>query len=330
MSLSRSRILLFLKLSLGIALLAVLLLWNDNWRRVVEAFGNTRPYYLIPFLGITFPMIATSCLKWSLFLREQGIRIAFHRLFSLYMMGAFFNNFLPGMVGGDLVRAYMLGRQIESHTQSIASVVLERITGLVALISLAGIFFLFNPELRKEPIVAVSILIMGGGCAALLVVLWRPALARWLLMPFQGYRQLAGVPAKLMRLHDQISIFKDKPALVLKTMLYSYIFHILAGVNVYFAGLVLDFPLTLSHAIVLTPIIVLVAGIPISVNGLGVWEWAFSVYLAQAGMQIDQGLAVALILRAKNLLVSLFGGLVFLAERGPGKVAKVGRASAPR
>lgn len=326
----RSRVLFSLKLGLGITLLAALLLWNDNWRRVLEAFANAQPYYLIPFLGIVFPMLGASCLKWGLFLREQGIRIPFYRLFSLYMIGSFFNNFLPSMVGGDVVRAYVLGRQIDSHTRSIASVVLERITGMVALVSLAGVFFLFNPDLRKEPIVAISILLMGGGCAALLVVLWKPELVRWLLGPFYAYPRLAGLPAKLMRLHDQISIFKDKPTLVLKTMAYSYAFHLLAGVNVYLGALVLDVSLSLSHAIVLTPIIVLVASIPITVNGLGVWEWAFSVYLAQTGLQLEHGLAVALILRAKNILVSLFGGLIFLAERTPARVTGAERASEPR
>lgn len=321
-----TRVLFISKLGIGIALLAALLLWDGNWRRVLEALANTRPLYLVPFLGISFLLMGVSCLKWGLFLREQGIRLPFQRLYSLYLVGTFFNNFLPGMVGGDLVRAYVLGREIESHTRSIASVALERITGMIALVTLGTVFFMFNPGLRDEPIVASSIGTIGVGCVALLLVLWRPELARWFLRPFEGHARFSGFVGKLTQLHDELSVFKDKPPLVLKTMGYSYIFHILAGVNVYLAALVLDIPLSLADAIVLTPIILLVASIPVSVNGLGVWEWAFSVYLAQAGMQMDQGLAVALILRAKNLLVSLFGGLIFVAERDPARGAKAGGA----
>jgi uncharacterized protein (TIRG00374 family) len=313
----RSRILLAVKLSLGLALLIVLLLWNDNWRRVWEAFSNARPLYLIPFLAITFPLIGSSCLKWGLFLQERGLKIPFHRLFSLYVMGSFFNNFLPTMFGGDLVRAYVLGRQIESQTQSIASVFLERITGLVALVSLATICFLFNPELRQEPVVAVSIVVMGGGCLALFTVLWKPELAHWVLMPLRHHERSTRLLPKLTQFREYVLFFKDRPALVLKAMVYSFTFHFLAGVNVYLACLVLDIPFSLFHAIVLTPIVLLVSSIPLTVNGLGVWEWAFSVYLAQGGMQFDQGLAVALILRGKNILISLFGGLLFLVERMP-------------
>ena len=74
-------------------------------------------------------------------------------------------------------------------------------------------------------------------------------------------------------------------------------------------------PLDFYDAVVLTPIVLLVSSVPLSVNGLGVWEWAFGVYLAQAGIPMDQGLAVALLLRAKNLLLSLVGGVLFLFER---------------
>jgi glucose uptake protein GlcU len=83
--------------------------------------------------------------------------------------------------------------------------------------------------------------------------------------------------------------------------------------------LVLNIPFSFLSAIVLTPIILMVSSVPLTVNGLGVWEWAFSFYMAQAGAPLDQGLAVALALRAKSLLVSLIGGILFLAERSPVK-----------
>ena len=54
--------------------------------------------------------------------------------------------------------------------------------------------------------------------------------------------------------------------------------------------------------------------LPLTPNSLGVWEWAFSVYLIPAGAELEQGLAVALLLRAKTLVLSLAGGVLYLAE----------------
>jgi glycosyltransferase 2 family protein len=318
---NRGQRLFFLgKLALGVSLLVALLVWNDNGRKVLEGLAKTQPFYLIPFFCITYPLLGASCMKWALFLKEHRVVIGFHRLFGLYMVGYFFNNFLPSMVGGDVVRAYVLGKQIESHIHSLASVFLERFTGMIALVLLATTSFLFNAGLRQEPVVVASILIMGSACLALVATIWKPEWALLFLKPIAKNRHVARLVPKLMQFHDHVSYFKDKPALVGKAMLYSFTFQFLAAVNVYVACLVLAVPLSLYDAVVITPIILLVSSVPLTVNGLGVWEWACSVYLAQAGLPMDQGLAVALLLRAKNLLISLIGGILFLFDRAPAKV----------
>jgi uncharacterized protein (TIRG00374 family) len=185
------RLLFLFKLVLGVSLLAALLYFNDNGRKVLEVFDQAQPIYLIPFFAITYPLVGASCMKWGLFLRERGVVVGFHRLFRLYLVGSFFNNFLPSMVGGDLVRAYVLGKQIESHTHSLASVFLERFTGMIALVSLATLSFSFNSGMREEPVVAVSIVVMGGACVALVAAVWNPRWALWLLRPIEKNRHVA-------------------------------------------------------------------------------------------------------------------------------------------
>lgn len=323
---ARQRLLFLGRLALGVSLLTALLIWNDNGRKVLNAFVQAQPLYLIPFFCITYPLLGASCMKWGLFLTERGVVIPFHRLLSLYLIGSFFNNFLPSMIGGDLVRAYVLGRQIDSHAHSLASIFLERITGMIALVTLAVTFYLCDPQLREEPVISVSIVIIGSGCIGLLTVLWKPQLASWLLRPVAAHPYIKQILPKLVQFHEYVMYFKDKPLLVGKAMAYSFAFHFLTGVNVYIACLVLNIPFSFLSAIALTPIILLVSSVPLSINGLGVWEWAFSVYMAQAGAQIDEGLAVALLIRAKVMLVSVVGGVLFLAERAPIKSQASGRA----
>ena len=85
----RSRLLFAGKLALGLGLLAWLLLWDDNWIKVLDLFVAVRPIYLIPFIAISFVLIGISCLKWRLFLRDQNSSITFYRLFGLYLIGFF-------------------------------------------------------------------------------------------------------------------------------------------------------------------------------------------------------------------------------------------------
>jgi glycosyltransferase 2 family protein len=219
---TRQRLLFLGRLALGVALLTALLVLNDNGRKVLDAFVQVQPIYLIPLFAITYPLLGASRMKWGLFLRERGVVIGFHRLFRLYLIGSFFNNFLPSMVGGDLVRAYVLGKQIESHTHSLASVFLERFTGMIALVSLATASFLFNSGLRQEPVVVVSIGVMGSACLLLLVVaVWNQEWALRFLRPMEKNRHVARLLPKLMQFHDHVSYFKDKgvaPPLTLESM----------------------------------------------------------------------------------------------------------------
>lgn len=330
----RRRLFFVAKLGLGLGLIAGLLLWDDNWRRVLRLFADTRPFYLVPFAAIMIVLIGVSCLKWRLFLHERGIRVGLGRLFGLYLIGFFFNNFLPSNFGGDVVRSYYLGRQIASQIQSLASVFLERLTGLIALATLALAACALTPGLRERPLVVVSILALVGGCAALVVALWHPSLVDRLLGPLTRVGPLERVVAKLHAFHEQVFYFRDKPALVARAMMYSFLFHACTVLNVYIAALVLGVELSLVKLFVVTPIILVIASLPLTPNSLGVWEWAFSVYLIPAGATLEQGLAVALLLRAQTLLTSLLGGILFLSEGravpADGVVSEESRPGSPR
>ena len=116
------------KAVLGIGLLATLLLWRDNGRKLFDVLAQFDPDYTVMLLLISLGLSGISSVKWSLFIHERGIQISQVRLFNLYLIGMFFNNFLPSMVGGDIARIVKLGRLMRSHSRSFASVFLERAT----------------------------------------------------------------------------------------------------------------------------------------------------------------------------------------------------------
>jgi uncharacterized protein (TIRG00374 family) len=67
-------------------------------------------------------LIFTGVAKWHILLRSQGFQVSMWRLYALYMVGKFFNNFLPSNVGGDVVRGYELGKSIDSGSWSVSQV----------------------------------------------------------------------------------------------------------------------------------------------------------------------------------------------------------------
>ena len=302
----------FIKLIVGIGLLAFLLLWDDNWKQVLSSFEDIELNWLLPFLIASLLMIAVSCLKWKMFLGKSNNQVGFGRLFSLYLIGMFFNNFMPSSVGGDVVRSYMLGKQIESQSGALASVVLERVSGFIAMVTIAILAYVFRPDLRAEPLLLISILTMGGACFVLMTLLFRPAFID-LLSPISARLSVfAKLESKLREFSKKLTLFRKESRLALNAMLLSYVFYFLATVDVYLGARLLGIECNLFELLLVTPIIMLISALPITPNGLGLWEWAFSVFIVFAGATSQEGIAVAFIIRVQNILLSVIGGLLFL------------------
>jgi hypothetical protein len=316
----RSHITFIVKLIIGVGLLVALLLIDDNWRNVADIARETQSVYLLPFVGIVVVMFWVSCLKWRLFLRGHAADLPMRRLMTLYVIGYFFNNFLPSNVGGDAVRSYMLGRHIESQGRAFSTVFLERFAGLLAMVSMAVGAYLLSPALRTEPLIRWSIILMGGATAGIALVIWRPTIVTKMLTPFRAFESVESMITKLVRVHGYVSHFRDEKMVLVRAMGYSYVFYLLAAINVYIGGLLLGVQSSLPQLFVVTPIVMLIAAVPITLNGLGTREWAFSVYLASAGTTPEQGLAIALALRAQTIFLSAVGGILFLVDSSRNRV----------
>lgn len=310
-----NKIIVVLKVTVGIMLLIGLFFWIGDVREISEMFSNFRYKYLFVLLVLAVVLIWVSCVKWDLFIKERGFKVSMLRLMNLYVIGMFFNNFFPSTVGGDLARSYLLGCQTKSQSQSSASVFLERFTGLIALVFLALLFSVINFNLIQQPIIAISIASMSFLCLLLFVLIVNKKLARLLFQRFKAIPIANKILLKLESIHVEISFFKNRHGLLVKSIIYSIIFHLLTSVNVYLCCLSLNFTPSFLDIAVITPIILLLTIIPVSPGNIGVWEWSFSFLLLEAGAGKTQGLGIALTLRGISMLVSLIGGILFLLEK---------------
>ena len=107
-----------------------------------------------------------------------------------------------------------------------------------------------------------------------------------------------------------------EPRLMVQAFGLSFVFHVMTIVNT----------VAVAHAVgwvsapwgelfVVVPLILLVGAIPVSPQGLGIQEGAFVFFLQAAGASGAQGLAVALLLRAKSYVLALLGVVLWLGLR---------------
>jgi uncharacterized protein (TIRG00374 family) len=117
----RRRWLSLLRLTLAIVLLATVLAWNDNGSRALGLLRRIAPSSLAVLLLLSFAANWISMLKWRQILRERGSTLPRMRLIRLYLVGKFFSNIAPSVIGGDVVRIVMLGRETGSGSRAAAS-----------------------------------------------------------------------------------------------------------------------------------------------------------------------------------------------------------------
>lgn len=318
----RRRALATVKLLLGIGLLAMLLLWRDNALKVYELLAGFDSKYLFALMAVGLVLRAVSAVKWWILLRGRGLRLSLARLLGLHFIGQFFSNFLPSMIGGDLTKIYLLGRQINSQSQSAASVFVDRFTGLLALIILVFAFSLINYQPLREPLIGLSLALTIVGCAILIIVLaYGRRLSKW------GGRlahvRIVNMAMNLIAVfYEELRAYRVRYGTLAAAFACSLVFYFLTSLSIYLSCRAVGyFPSFLDVALV-TPIIFLATIVPVSPSNIGWWEWCVSLLLSEIGADMAEGVMVALTMRAVSAALSLIGGVLFLmekTERVPGK-----------
>ena len=90
-------------------------------------------YYLLA-IGVYIIAQPIRSMRWWLLLKEKQVSISRTRLLILCFIGTFFSGFLPTIVGGDVVRGYYVFKESNAHDVSFASILVERLCGLVIII----------------------------------------------------------------------------------------------------------------------------------------------------------------------------------------------------
>ena len=164
------------------------------------------------FIGIASAMIAAgyaiSALRWQILLKAQKVSISLFDLIKYYLIGAFFNNFLPTTIGGDIVRAYDASKASNSLSQSFAVIIVERMTGIFALITYSFIGVLFG----RETFGNITFVWVAGGAFFLMLVVMLVGVRTWGSRPVSSNADTVSsrITMKICRVFGSIHYFKDK------------------------------------------------------------------------------------------------------------------------
>ncbi len=109
---------------------------RDQIRRVLDERPNGWLFVLA--LGFYLTAMVLTFVRWFFLVRALELPFRFRDALRLGFIGSVFNLVIPGAVGGDLIKAAFLAREQERRTQAIASMVIDRLLGLLGLYEVTG------------------------------------------------------------------------------------------------------------------------------------------------------------------------------------------------
>ena len=146
----RKQLLTALKIVVS-AVLIYFIFTKINFSDVVNTVKKSNPFYLLigTLLVLTSKIIAA--FRLNLYFHQIGVNITHRSNLKLYFLGMFYNLFLPGGIGGDAYKGYVIQKEFKSGTKRVVSVLLlDRLSGMLLIFVYTCILaILMNHELFR-------------------------------------------------------------------------------------------------------------------------------------------------------------------------------------
>lgn len=307
---SNKKTIRLLKLIVTLALCGFIL-WKIDWKSLDDAAESIN---FILLMAVFFAMVLNvflSTLKWKILLAIHGIQFRFSVLYKYYFTAAFFNNFLPSTIGGDGYRIFKTFRNPESKEGAVTTVIVERITGILALLLLGFVgsivIFLRNGDVIARDVMFAGLIGIGIFLLCFPVVVLKADL----------FRKLAGkyLPGKIKKVVAHIQDYQHNLSKTMLVILLSLLFQ----------SFLLVYRLLLIYAVgesipifslaVVVAVSTVIALIPISINGIGLMDGSYIFLLVHYGVGYDQAVIVMLLIRLLQLPLSLVGGIFYQLDK---------------
>lgn len=288
---------LLLKLLVSSAFVAWLV-FKVDWREVLLYSKDISLVSIVLYVALFIMGLSISALKWKILAGHKNFKFSLKKYFETYLTGAFLNNFFPSFIGGDTYRAYQIGKEDKRYAAAASTVVMDRITGLLGAVVLSVFFGAVNYKFILSSrmlswvfILLVSVLFVAAMFGAVKKLrLWK-AISKLL-------------PVAVLKVAKDFSEYEKSEELK-KSMLLSLLYN-------FFGVALLNYILFMSIGINIGIIeylsviflVSIVSSVPISINNIGIKEWAYVTFFGLFGISSSAVVTIALVSRVLQMLVS--------------------------
>ncbi len=287
---------------------------------IVTTLRGANVKLLLLGMALILPVFPIQAARWWLLMRCRGMHVPFSRAMRLTMVGLFYNFCMPGMTGGDVVKAYYAAKGSGMRGVAVMSVIFDRATGLMGLIMLAGIaglLMLWRGELDADTFALVrdvTVWIWAGFvCAAAGVLLYLSNHVRRVIRLDKLLSRL-GPDHFLVKIDDAASAYRRHPGTIIAASLISMPVHLCQAMATTLAGWALGMGLAAGLMLTVLPVVFLAGSVPLSPpQGVGVMDYLVVKMLLPSSLaDANQLVSMLIVMRLFLIGYALIGALTML------------------
>jgi len=307
---SKKKLIKFLVKSFGSLLFLWWIIFKVDWTEVWGYLQKINTWQVIAFIFAYIGGMIFSSYKWQKLAYHKEIRLPFWDFFKSYYAATFINNFMPSFVGGDSFKVYKIGANRKKYKEVASSVIMDRLTGLWGAMILAVVFAALN----FSEIIKHDILLFVNEAILLGLIIW------FIILEIFRNREIKTSVQKidkvLNKLVKEVNRYNGKSNELWKAVLLSFPFNFvgLAGAN-YILFMAMGIQIGLLDYLSVIFLISIVSSIPITINNIGIKEWAYITFFGFFGAAPAAVISVAIISRTIQMLLSFFALPIYLSEK---------------
>jgi len=309
-----------LKILVSVGLLAAIVWNHGGLQAVATEIFRVDLRYIVLVAGLSLADRGLMTFKWTLLLRGRGLRISFLRAMMIYCASWVWGFFLPTTVGSDAIRAYCTSREGLDARETVASIVVERFVGFLSSLVLMFFSLLLLTALGSLGGQIVLAWAVGAAFAAVGVLLYLVSVSdrafdlahNRILGRFRRF----GIASRLREFHEAYQSFVRDRRYFGTFFCLTFLEQLFPIVSLWAIARGMGIETGLLYFAGALPLAMLFSRLPISFDGIGVFEAVFVVLIALAGVSASQAVAISVTGRILMLLVLIPWWLAFVFARG--------------
>ncbi len=308
-----------LKIAVSATLLYILII-NTDTEALIQVVKSIPPIYVVVLAGLFVFIQVLSAYRWSIVLKKD-MEVPYHRVFSIFLVGTFFNNFLPTVVGGDVIKGYYLYKISGNGEQAFASILIDRYSGFTALMAITLVGLAAGYTLIAGTGLGVFFLLLLGFFVTASLFMWVDWLNLWLrkLLSRVG---LYGINEKVENFYSSLKSYATSYAILVKIFFLSVVIQTTFILCYVILGRGLGMEVPVEYFFLFVPLATAISMVPVSLAGLGIREGAFVFLFAQGGASTEEALLLSLLWFGIMVAVSTVGGVEYIRLGGRRELAE--------